>query len=160
LITHAGQDETSWIASEESYEIQSSTIYSLTVDEALGTTATATADVSFVDNTGIPRFLILWGLVKEGGQWKLDEQISAQRESELSASPTATATPTATPAGGDGTSYPPISEDDCPDFAPIKGNQSGIYHVPGGAYYDVTDPEECFATEADAQAAGYRASER
>jgi hypothetical protein len=36
-------------------------------------------DVSFVDNTGTPRFLIVWSLVKEGGQWKLDEQLSAQR---------------------------------------------------------------------------------
>jgi hypothetical protein len=154
------QDKASWIASEESYQIQSSTIHSLTVDEVLASTATATVDVSFVDNTGTPRFVITWGLVKEDGQWKLDEQISAQRESEQAASPTATATPTATPAGGDDTSYPPISEDDCPDYAPIKGNQSGIYHVPGGAYYNDTNPEECFATEADAQAEGYRASER
>jgi hypothetical protein len=92
------QDEASWIASEKSYQIQSSTIHSLTVDEMLGTTATATVDVSFVDNTGIPRFVITWGLVKEAGQWKLDEQISAQRESESSASPTATATPTAAPS--------------------------------------------------------------
>jgi hypothetical protein len=36
-------------------------------------------DVSFVDNTGNPRFVIVWGLVKEDGEWKLDEQISAQR---------------------------------------------------------------------------------
>jgi hypothetical protein len=63
-------------------------------------------------------------------------------------------------SGGDGTSYPPISKDNCPPNAPIKGNQSDIYHVPGGAYYDETDPEKCFATEADARAAGYRASER
>jgi hypothetical protein len=154
------QDKASWIASEESYQIQSSTIHSLTVDEVLAGTATATVDVSFVDNNGTPRFVITWGLVKEGGEWKLDEQISAQSEAELPASPAATATPTATPAGGDGTSYPPISENDCPDYAPIKGNQSGIYHVPDGAYYDVTDPEECFATETDAQAAGYRESER
>jgi eukaryotic-like serine/threonine-protein kinase len=73
------QDEASWIASEESYEIQGSTIHSLQVDEVLGTTATATMDVSFVDNTGTPRFVIVWSLVKEGGQWKLDEQLSAQR---------------------------------------------------------------------------------
>jgi hypothetical protein len=44
-----------------------------------GTTATATVDVSFVDNTGTPRFLIVWNLVKEGGQWKFDERLSAQR---------------------------------------------------------------------------------
>jgi len=61
---------------------------------------------------------------------------------------------------GNPTSYPPVSEDDCPADAPIKGNQSGIYHEPDGAYYDVTDPEECFATPADAKAAGYRPSKR
>jgi serine/threonine-protein kinase len=72
-------DAASWISGEQSYEIQSSTIHSLTVDEVLGTTATATVDVSFVDNTGNPRFLIVWSLVKEGGRWKLDSQISAQR---------------------------------------------------------------------------------
>jgi hypothetical protein len=32
-----------------------------------------------MDNTGTPRFLIVWSLVKEGEQWKLDEQLSAQR---------------------------------------------------------------------------------
>jgi hypothetical protein len=32
-----------------------------------------------------------------------------------------------------------------------------IYHVPGSRYYAVTDPEECFATVEDAEAAGYRA---
>ncbi len=54
---------------------------------------------------------------------------------------------------------PPISENDCPASHPIKGNaSSGIYHVPGDAYYDETHPEECFATEADARAAGYRAA--
>jgi hypothetical protein len=36
-------------------------------------------DVLFVDNTGTFRFLIIWGLLKEGEEWKLDEQLSAQR---------------------------------------------------------------------------------
>jgi hypothetical protein len=72
-------DAASWIAGEQSYDIRSSTIHSLTVDEVLGTTATATVDVSFVDNTGNPRFIIVWSLVKEGGRWKLDSQLSAQR---------------------------------------------------------------------------------
>ena len=31
--------------------------------------------------------------------------------------------------------------------------------MPEGSYYDATEAEECFATEAAAQAAGYRASE-
>jgi hypothetical protein len=91
------QDKASWIASEKSYQIQSSTIHSLTVDEVLRSTATATVDVSFVDNTGTPRFVIVWGLVKEGGAWKLDEQLSAQTETEPSATPRTSPSPTASP---------------------------------------------------------------
>jgi micrococcal nuclease len=64
------------------------------------------------------------------------------------------------PASGGGGSYPPISQNSCPASAPIKGNQSGIYHVPSGQFYGRTNPEECFASESDAQAAGYRKSQR
>ena|SRR5690554_2131039 len=45
----------------------------------------------------------------------------------------------------------------------IKGNISSsgrIYHIPGGAFYNRTDPEMCFNTEAEAQAAGFRRSQR
>jgi len=46
----------------------------------------------------------------------------------------------------------------------IKGNINSkgekIYHVPGGAYYNKTNPEEWFKTEAEAEAAGYRKSKR
>jgi hypothetical protein len=53
----------------------------------------------------------------------------------------------------------PVSDTDwypCPQGYPIKGNISyyggqRIYHIPGGDYYNVTNPEQCFATEADAQ---------
>ncbi|MFD2840175.1 hypothetical protein ACFSYH_06290 [Populibacterium corticicola] len=52
----------------------------------------------------------------------------------------------------------------CPSSHPIKGNVSSsgelIYHVPGGAYYSRTNPEECFATESAAKSAGYRKSKR
>ncbi len=34
-----------------------------------------------------------------------------------------------------------------------------IYHLPDGRYYDVPKPEECFATESAAVAAGYRRSQ-
>jgi hypothetical protein len=54
---------------------------------------------------------------------------------------------------------------DCPVDHPIKGNirqrdpdkGAKIYHVPGDNGYAQTKPEQCFATIADAQAAGYRA---
>ncbi|WP_254178836.1 thermonuclease family protein [Cytobacillus oceanisediminis] len=42
----------------------------------------------------------------------------------------------------------------------IKGNQSGIYHVPGGTYYDRTNAEVMFCSIEEAEAAGYRASKR
>lgn len=44
----------------------------------------------------------------------------------------------------------------------IKGNRNRrgewIYHLPGRPYYDQTRAEELFCTEAEARAAGYRAS--
>lgn len=49
----------------------------------------------------------------------------------------------------------------CPASHPIKGNKSSmgalIYHTPASLSYARTKPEACFATEADAEAAGYRA---
>ena len=72
-------DQASWIAGELPYQIQSTTINSLQVNEVAGNTATATVDVTVLDNTGTPRFLIVWSLVKESGEWKLDYQLSARR---------------------------------------------------------------------------------
>jgi hypothetical protein len=158
-------DEASWIAGEQSYEIQSSTIHSLQVDEVLGTTATATVDVSFVDNTGTPRFVIVWSLLREGGQWKLDAQISAQREAEPQpdSSPTPTAIPTASPSAlptPSGAGVPPIREENGPPSYVVKGNQSGIYHNVDSSYYDATHSEEGFTSAAYAQETGYRAPKR
>ncbi|HMR55591.1 MAG TPA: hypothetical protein PKD34_03310 [Candidatus Doudnabacteria bacterium] len=43
----------------------------------------------------------------------------------------------------------------------IKGSKSKIYHVPGGAFYERTiNPDKCFNSEAEAQAAGYTKSSR
>jgi hypothetical protein len=50
---------------------------------------------------------------------------------------------------------------DCPSSHPVKGNRSSmIYHVPGGGFYSATRPEQCFAQPSDAEAAGYRRSQR
>jgi len=50
---------------------------------------------------------------------------------------------------------------ECPITHPIKGNKGSmgalIYHNRDSASYDRTHPEVCFATEQDAEAAGYRA---
>lgn len=52
----------------------------------------------------------------------------------------------------------PVSGSNCPSWAPIKGNAgSMIYHVPSSPWYSSTNPEDCFATEAAARQAGYRA---
>ena len=126
-------DQASWIEGEQSYDIQSSTIHSLTVDEVLGTSATATVDVSFVDNTGTPRFVLVWSLVQEGGRWKLDSQLSAQRVTEpqpdISSAPTfaPTALPSA-PHTPSGASMPPVRTENEPPSQLAKGNQSRIYH--------------------------------
>jgi tRNA A-37 threonylcarbamoyl transferase component Bud32 len=72
-------DEANWIAGEESSQIQSTTINSLEVNELSGSTATATVDFSSVNKAETAQFHIVWMLVKEGGEWKLDHQLSGQR---------------------------------------------------------------------------------
>jgi PASTA domain len=72
-------NEASWIAGEESSQIQSIIINSLEVNEVSGSTATATVDISSINKTETARFHIVWMLVKEGGEWKLDHQLTGQR---------------------------------------------------------------------------------
>jgi hypothetical protein len=52
---------------------------------------------------------------------------------------------------------PPKADGSCHDSHLIKANDnSGIFHVPGGRFYDRTKAERCYATAADAVADGYR----
>ena len=45
----------------------------------------------------------------------------------------------------------------CPAGYPIKAKAASmIFHVPGGRSYDRTNPDRCYASEADAEADGYR----
>ena len=47
----------------------------------------------------------------------------------------------------------------CPPGFPVKANdKSGIYHRPGGRFYERTVPERCYTDAAAAEADGYRAS--
>ncbi|MBW9209972.1 HNH endonuclease family protein [Mumia sp. zg.B53] len=67
----------------------------------------------------------------------------------------------AAPPAAKGPSVAPTGKS-CPAKAPIKGNVpdgggARIFHEPGSRSYAVTVPEACFATAADAQAAGFRA---
>jgi hypothetical protein len=49
----------------------------------------------------------------------------------------------------------------CPATHPVKVNgSSGIYHVPGGQFYERTNAERCYVDAAAAEADGYRAAKR
>lgn len=50
---------------------------------------------------------------------------------------------------------------DCPESHPVKAKVSSmIYYVPENGHYGLTVPDVCFASDADAQAAGYRPPRR
>jgi len=95
----------------------------------------------------------------------IGKAISVRVGGSLAGYQTITRTSATTSAVESGKAWP-ISRDNCPSSHPIKGNQTTqyttdwIFHVPGGQYYAVTDPEECFANEAAAVAWGYRKSMR
>jgi hypothetical protein len=51
----------------------------------------------------------------------------------------------------------PADDGSCPMSHPVKANDnSGIFHVPGGRFYDRTNPERCYTTPDTATADGYR----
>lgn len=69
--------------------------------------------------------------------------------------PTTPATTTITTS----TTWLPPVDGQCPDGYPVKANDnSGIFHVPGGRFYDRTVPERCYRNADDAAADGYRAA--
>ena len=75
-------------------------------------------------------------------------------------------TPAISPASGARLGVDPESSWTCPASQPIKANftpSSGercIHHMPGGAFYNKTKPERCYATEAEARQDGCRRSRR
>jgi hypothetical protein len=68
------------------------------------------------------------------------------------------------PADPVGRSHPPAPwvpavDGVCPVSHPVKAKvASGIYHLPGGQFYERTRPERCYADAAAAEADGYRAA--
>lgn len=66
--------------------------------------------------------------------------------------------PEARSASGDGAAWvEPDDEGACPISHPIKANDnSGIFHVPGGRFYDRTKAERCYVDADAATADGYR----
>ncbi|MBY0001449.1 calcium-binding protein [Priestia aryabhattai] len=105
---------------------------------------------------------------KEEAERQAEEQAAkqeAERKAQQAASQQATTSSSTSSSGN----YKPFENDPSDDqqsnmscSGQIKGNKnSKIYHVPGGAYYDRTqDNIVWFCSEADAQAAGYRKSQR
>ena len=51
----------------------------------------------------------------------------------------------------------PLDDGTCPISHPVKANDnSGIFHLPGGRFYDRTKPERCYSDADAAVADGYR----
>ena len=56
-----------------------------------------------------------------------------------------------------GQRWKPAVNGDCPNGYPLKANDnSGIFHLPGGRFYERTVAERCYANADDAIADGYR----
>ncbi len=97
---------------------------------------------------------------RDGYQWHRREARYHRADAGHADFACAGGTSTGGTGAGTGGSVAPIGDGGCPASAPIKGNaNSMIYHRPGQQYYDITEAEECFATAAAAEAAGYRAAE-
>ena len=84
-----------------------------------------------------------------------------QRANPISSTPSPAhrrrATPTAVGAPADRPWVEPLDDGSCPASHPVKVNEtSGIYHVPGGRFYDRTVAGRCYASAGDASADGYR----
>ena len=63
----------------------------------------------------------------------------------------------AAPSDTSNTWVEPLEGGACPGSHPIKANDhSGIYHVPGGRFYDRTVAVRCYADAESATADGYR----
>ena len=63
----------------------------------------------------------------------------------------------ASPTGASNTWVDPLDDGACPVSHPVKANDhSGIYHVPGGRFYDRTVAVRCYADPESATADGYR----
>jgi hypothetical protein len=85
---------------------------------------------------------------------------SAKPSTGPAASAAPSTAPTSTTSAG---SVAAASDGSCPADHPVKGGQIGplkSYSVSGSTSYDTMRASECFATEADAEAAGYHKSGR
>jgi hypothetical protein len=52
-----------------------------------------------------------------------------------------------------------LDDGSCPPDHEVKAKEgSGIFHVPGGRFYERTNPDRCYASAAAAEADGFRQS--
>lgn len=64
-----------------------------------------------------------------------------------------------TDSGASRTWLPSLDDGSAPSGHPVKVKaSSGIFHVPGGRFYDRTHADRCYATTDAAEADGYRRS--
>ncbi len=115
--------------------------------------------------TNMVRRLFWLGLFGGGGYagWLLWQQRSSTDTDAAPEWPPLDPPSTDTPQSEGGAAAEPrwVTSNDgvCPDGYPIKANDnSGIFHRPGGRFYDRTVPERCYASPEDAEADGYRAA--
>ncbi|WP_010239060.1 thermonuclease family protein [Clostridium arbusti] len=92
------------------------------------------------------------------GLWSIDPNGTTKGDTSSSGTSTKSSSSSST------SSTSPNANNSTSPKGSIKGNINSkgekIYHVPGGQYYDKTNAEQLFNTEAEAQAAGYRKSKR
>jgi hypothetical protein len=121
--------------------------------------------------------ILLWVVLRREGARSVEQGVSVLPTVAASAVPTLRPTevpttelptptdlPTSTPDTPPIAGVAPLNKTDCPPDHPIKGNipdrgeRKGehIYHLPGNAIYDRTNPERCFVSPEEAEAAGYR----
>jgi hypothetical protein len=83
--------------------------------------------------------------------------LNAETETDVPAAAVVAVAAVASGATADSARWVGPVDGRCPDGYPVKANDnSGIFHVPGGRFYDRTVAERCYANADDALADGYR----
>jgi hypothetical protein len=103
------------------------------------------------------KFLLVVGVVAAVAE------LLRRRPAPPSASPTAppTPVPSVRPTLLTEPWVEPTADGGCPPGYPVKAKLSSkIFHIPGGALYERTSPDRCYASPVAAEADGLRPSKR
>lgn len=107
-----------------------------------------------------PKFIVLGCLIAAFisgygvGTYEMRANNLSRRQLNYTTNTGSKPTPTSTPKPT--ASATPAQSGECY----IKGSKSKLYHMPGGSFYDRTNPVQCFASEQEAVNAGYTKSSR